>query len=189
MTTSTNTSGLPRTLTYSFPQVYSEMLPGHEPVALRLQARCRWFEPTCAHQVCAARLPFMNTNLRSGEPQPGTTGVCAPTTRTKHARTRANRAPARHCACLPSALPPDRDKRRLGAPRVHGVATKSPVPALSRTLTAERDRSAGDSRACNRRPVLPEFPAYWLAVTRRSGRSVAPRPLAVAAGPGSGPPG
>ena len=30
------------------------------------QARCRWFEPTCAHQVYAARWPFGNANRRLG---------------------------------------------------------------------------------------------------------------------------
>ena len=38
MTTTTNTRGLPRTLTHSFPQVSPEILPGHELVVLRLQA-------------------------------------------------------------------------------------------------------------------------------------------------------
>jgi len=51
VTTTTNTSGHPRTLTYSFPQVYSEILPGQELVALRLQARSHRFEPCCAHQA------------------------------------------------------------------------------------------------------------------------------------------
>jgi hypothetical protein len=33
---------------------------------LCLQARCRWFEPTCAHQVCAVRWSFWNANRRLG---------------------------------------------------------------------------------------------------------------------------
>jgi hypothetical protein len=59
--------------------------------------------------------------------------------------------------------------------RVHGVATRSPVPAFSRTLMAERGRLAGGSRAYNRRiwspnlgvfavsaaGVLCAFPAWW----------------------------
>ena len=41
----------------------SNVLRRHE---LDLQARSRWFEPTCAHPICAARWPFRTFNRRLG---------------------------------------------------------------------------------------------------------------------------
>ena len=47
--------------------------------------------------------------------------------------------------------------------RVHGVATRSPVPAFSRTLIAERGRLAGGSRAYNR--LIRYGGGGWMPIT------------------------
>ena len=76
--------------------------------------------------------------------------------------------------------------------RVHGAATRSPVPASCRTLIAERGRSAGDSRTYSRRYGRLRSPRCRPAVTRRTGRyvpqsgSCSVRRAGLSAVPGSG---
>jgi hypothetical protein len=69
-----------------------------------------------------------------------------------HSRTSASRVSARHCVGMRSPLPqgPAAISDVWVLTRVQWRGYQEPVPALSRTLSAERGESAGGSRACNR---------------------------------------
>ena len=66
MTITANTHELPRTLTYSFPQISPEMLPGHELAVLRLQARDRRAFRVSAYNAIETPLPHSRRPLVGG---------------------------------------------------------------------------------------------------------------------------
>ena len=132
-----------------------------------LQARCRWFEPTCAHQVCAARWSFWNANLRSGnrsrEPPvhaPGREEGCHGAMAASLSTIRTRRAPPTDTAgtgaadarwhshsrahlfliqCWPCAQSPDRI--RPGAPVGHTGISYSGRELDCRAAAYGRDRT------------------------------------------------
>ncbi len=90
----------------------------------------------------------------------------------------AKRGPAR-TRCSAHLRPVEHATNRQ---RVIGVRKRTACCSYLLSVIGTRSRR----RAHCRRSVLPRCPNYWLAVTRRLGQSVAPIPLALAAGPGIG---